>query len=341
MNSQQLKERMMEDADLIIKVLESCEFHHIVFKERNSTIRCAFEEDSNPEGILINTDTLVAINYSRNIKGDIYTLVQHKIGTRNFGETHRYMCSILGFNATSNFVRRKFFGGHFSQMNTIEQDEEYIYPENHLENNYTKVFNEKFLKDGISLFSQFRYDLHFDERTQRIIVPYHTENGLVGTTGRYNGSFKKDDVPKWKVIDNFKKGDYLYGLYQNYNDIIKRNLVVVTESEKAPMQMSSWGYHYGVAVGSHSVSVKQASQLRHLAQTIIIAFDEGIDEAEIIEQCKKIKQGLFSKVRVGYIYDRHNKYLKKGSLSSPTDHGKDVFLALCRECVTYIDGGNI
>lgn len=336
MNSQQIKEKMMEDADLIIKVLESCEFHHIRFKERNSEIRCAYDEESNPEAIMINTDTLRAFDYGRNINGDIFTLVQHKMGMKNFGETYRFVCSVLGISPQSSFVRRKFFGGHFSKMNSIEQEEEYIYPEDYLEKNYTRVFNERFLNDGISLFAQFRYNLHFDDETQRIIVPYMTENGLVGTTGRYNADHKKDDVPKWKVIDNFKKGDYLYGLYHNYNDIIRRNLVVVTESEKSPMQMSTMGFHYGVAVGSHSISQKQASQLRHLAQTIIVAFDEGISEETIIEQCRKIKQGMFSKVRVGYIYDRENKYLKKGSLSSPTDHGRDVFLALCRECVIYI-----
>lgn len=328
---------MMEDTELIIKVLEYCEFHHIRYRERNSSIRCAFDEDSNPEGVLINTDNLRSFYYKDRIDGDIFTLIQHKMGFKKFGETYKFICSVLGFSSSGDFVKRRLFGGHFSKMRSFDDREEYIYPEDYLSKYYTRVFNERFLRDGISLYAQFRYELHFDELEQRIIVPYMTENGLVGTTGRYNGEIDPDStLPKWRIVDMFRKEDYLYGLYYNYSEIVKRNLVFVGESEKFPMQLTSMGFDYGVSTGTKKISSTQAAQLRHLAGAVILAYDEDVTEEELIEECQKIKQGLLSKVRVGYIYDRENKILPKGSKAAPSDFGKEGFLYLCKHCVTYI-----
>ena len=37
--------------------------------------------------------------------------------------------------------------------------------------------------------------------------------------------------------------------------------------------------------------------------------------------------------KIGFILDKENKYLPKGSKVSPIDLGKEIFLKLCDECL--------
>ena len=37
--------------------------------------------------------------------------------------------------------------------------------------------------------------------------------------------------------------------------------------------------------------------------------------------------------KIGFILDKNNKYLPKGSKASPIDLGKEVFFKLCDECL--------
>lgn len=336
MNATQVKDKLINDSDSVIKILEACGFHYVDFNEDKNEIRCAFDEGYNPTSILVNMDNMMSHDFGRNVSGDIFTLIEKKLNV-SFKQAFKTVCNILGITNSGVIPeQRKLFGGRYAKMQSITTEDELIYDEGHMEKWYVKSFNDRFLKDGISLAVQFRYDLHYDLLSHRIIVPYYTENGLVGTTGRYNGNYEEDGVPKWLATDKFKKGRYLYGLYQNRNEIMRRSLVIVGESEKFVMQLSTMGYDYGVSTGGKNITDYQAGQLKHLAKTIILAFDEDVTEEELIEQCNKIKSGLFSNVRVGYILDKEGVILKKGSKASPTDFGKDSFNYLCKNCVKYI-----
>lgn len=336
MNATQLKEKLINDSDSVILILEKCGFHYVDFNQDKNEIRCAYDEGLNPTSILVNLDNMMAHDFGRSVSGDIFTLIEHKLNC-SFKVAFKTVCGIIGVSDSGVVPQqRKLFGGRYSKMQSMVTDDEFIYDEGHMSKWYEKSFNDRFLKDGISLAVQFRYDLHYDLLSHRIIVPYYTENGLVGTVGRYNGDYEEDGVPKWLATDKFKKGHYLYGLYQNRNEIMKRSLVIVGESEKFVMQLSTMGFNYGVSVGSKNITDYQASQLKHLAKTVILAFDEDVTEEELIEQCHKIKRGLFSGVKVGYIIDKKNEIMPKGSKASPSDFGKKSFQYLCKNCVKYI-----
>ena len=41
--------------------------------------------------------------------------------------------------------------------------------------------------------------------------------------------------------------------------------------------------------------------------------------------------------KVGYIYDKENVIIPKGSKGSPSDYGKEAFLELCKSHVVWIN----
>ena len=52
---------------------------------------------------------------------------------------------------------------------------------------FIKHPNVRFLKDNITLATQYKFDIRYDTKTNRIVVPWYDKNGvLVGATGRYN-----------------------------------------------------------------------------------------------------------------------------------------------------------
>ena len=72
------------------------------------------------------------------------------------------------------------------------------------------------------------------------------KNGkLVGITGRYNFN-DLGKYPKWKALKNFSKGNYLYGIFENYENIKNAGYVLIGESEKFVMQLDTMGLFRGM-----------------------------------------------------------------------------------------------
>ena len=74
-----------------------------------------------------------------------------------------------------------------------------------------------------------------------------------------------------------------------------------------------------------------------MTSKIILAYDEGLEEDQIRTQAEKlILDNAMFRNKVGYVFDRDNSILPKGSKASPSDLGKDAFLELIKNHVTYI-----
>ncbi|PWG68157.1 hypothetical protein DEM28_25105, partial [Enterobacter mori] len=59
--------------------------------------------------------------------------------------------------------------------------------------------------------------------------------------------------------------------------------------------------------------------------------DEGLDEEHSLTIAKSLKFENFFKNEVGYIFDRENKYLPKGSKMAPADLDKRSLECLIRD----------
>lgn len=330
-----LKQHIIKTDGAIELILENLGFCKI--RNLNKEIRCARDEGRNPTSIKINKDTLGTICFSTNTKGDIITLAQEKLGT-SFHETLSIISKIVNFNEV-DFKIQLPFGGYYKKIGVNKELDSKIKTYNiDILNQYSNIPNIMFFKDGISPQVQINYGVGYDSLSGRITVPWYSlDMELCGVMGRLNKQELEEYEIKWFPLIAFEKSKTLFGYSQNYINIQKKDCLIVSESEKSPMQLSSMGMDIGLSLGGSYMSEIQANHIKSLFVTRnIVALDEGLPEEHSIEIAKKLKFNNFFQNHVGYIYDRENKYMKKDSKVSPTDQGRDVFQKLLKECTIWI-----
>src|SRR5690606_25677865 len=88
-------------------------------------------------------------------------------------------------------------------------------------------------KDGIFQDVISKYDIRFDEESNRIIFPHFKhddKNKVVGIIGRtVNPAYKELNIPKYFSMNGirYEKSKNLYGLSHNINEIKKRGKIIV------------------------------------------------------------------------------------------------------------------
>ena len=340
MDIAQLKEKLCDNEESIRTILEEAGFVNI--HKSNNGFRCAFEEGGNDSSVSVNSSTLKSIVFSRNIQGDIITLIQKKLNLE-FIDAFKWICAKLGYS--TSYKKKDIilpFGGawkRFSKDTYVE--EEYTTYDESILDGFGKGANHLFIKDGISIQAQERYECLYDVASNRFCVVWRDMFGkIIGITGRYNGDWKKDGVAKWFPIIPFTKGTHLFGLNLNYNSIVSNEVVIILESEKAPMQLSSWGLDVGVGLGGNVVTDQRANIIKALRpKTIIVALDEGLDVDISRKNAELLKSdNSLYKNKVCYIHDKNNKYLAKDSKNSPTDIGYEGFKKILNDedCVVWV-----
>lgn len=320
MEAYKIKEKLIQNEDLLINVLEKYGFCHIK-KIKQDEIRCAYDEDSNPTSVVINLENLFCTIWSKNVRGDIYSILQFNSG-QTFSEVHNYLCSLFDGEEVEEITHKKqLFGGWFHKFIGSEIKEQ-IYDESILKE-YKTISNIRFLEDNISARTQRKFNIMYDYKTQYVMIPwYNCEGKLVGVRGRNNDD--ESNAPRYMTFHSFKKGDYLYGYNVNREEIIEKRSVIFVESEKATMQLYDMGIRNAVSVGSHTLTKQQILHLKYDADEIIIAFDKDVTREEVIKECKKIKEVL-PNIKIYIIWDYDNLLDEK---DSPTDKGIEIFKQL-------------
>jgi hypothetical protein len=138
---------------------------------------------------------------------------------------------------------------------------------------------------------------------------------------RYNSLNVPEEISKWLPIIPFSKSYTLFGFSENYLDIVEQDCVIISESEKAPMQLESKGITNGIGLGGSYINSPQVNFIKSLnIKNTILAYDEGLEEEFIREQAKKlIMDTPFIKNQVGYIFDANHEILEQGKKQSPSD----------------------
>jgi len=342
MNIIQLNEYLQGDYDKIEELLNKTGFYNISTNRSKNEIRCAREYGHNATSVSVNVNNLYSKCYSTNIKGNLITLIQ-KRNKWNFGETLRTVSEILNIdNITFMNQNQLPFGGYYKKIFN-EQDVNYIelptYDEKILDNYHIKP-SALFYKDGINYNVQEKYKIGYDRETDRIVVAWRDTNGkIIGIMGRYNSTKVPEEISRWMPIIPFSKSYTLFGFSENYTNIVEEDCVIILESEKAPMQLESYGINYGLGLGGSHISLTQESFIKSLnVRTVILAYDEGIEEEFAREQALKLVVDTpFVKNKVGYIYDAENHYLKNGMKQSPSDLQLGDFNALIQNKIRWVN----
>lgn len=339
MDVSQLKDRLYGNTEYIYQLLESAGFLNI--RPNGDEFRCQWDEGHTNGGVQLKINSLKANAYSMNFSGDIITLIQNKLDL-SFGRAMKWICSELGFS-DDDFEKREIklpFGGVFKQIKReiYGVDECKTYPEDVL-NEYGVIPCVRFLNDGISATTQEKYGVGYDVASNRITVPWRNVYGeVIGIMGRINDDDPPIDMAKWFPIIAFSKNNSIFGMYENYNSIIEKDICFIGESEKTSMVLDSMNMPVGLGLGGNVLSDFKASLVKSMRpKTIILIMDEGLDENVSKRNAEALKSNnTYYKNRVGYVYDRENKYIPKGSKASPYDYGKEVLEKLVKECTIWV-----
>ena len=274
---EQIKERLLEQPESIEHILNTFGFDKIRIDQKE--IRCAFEQGSNPTAVVIrlqDNPNLFVKDYGRNMS---YDLINYLVKSKNiqFKDVMNVIKQELHLDSIYNYRRKVgLFGGLYDKISRSSGDFEVkTYPEEILRQ-YGNTPNLLWLRDGISLETQRKWGVGYCVETQRITLPIRTSTGeIMAVKGRCN--YVPDEFEaKYLYLVQGPMSQTLFGYSENYSSLYENDVIVV-ESEKSVLKMSSWGYNNVVALGSNSLSTTQAKLLMSLnPKSVIFMLDKGL-----------------------------------------------------------------
>lgn len=113
-----------------------------------------------------------------------------------------------------------------------------------------------------------KWQLGFDEQSNRVVVPIYDSGELVGWSKRTVG----DDQPKWLHSEGLEKSRLLFGL-----DRISSDAAIVVEAPLSVIMLDQYGVSNSVATFGCKMSDAQARMLRANFNTVMLWYDP--DEA--------------------------------------------------------------
>lgn len=275
---EEVKAKLLEDSRSIEHILDFFGFDKIRSNQRE--IRCAFEPGMNPTAVVIrlqNNENLFVKDYERNISLDfINYLVKSK--DIPFKDVMNAIKQELHLDSIYNFKRKVgLFGGIYSnisrnngEISVTTYPDEVLIP-------YGNITNTLWLKDGISLSTQRKWQIGYDVASQRITMPIRTSTGeIMAVKGRCN--YDPDEFePKYLYLIQGPMSQTLFGYSENYSNLYEGNVIIV-ESEKSVLKLDSWGYNNAVALGSNSLSPTQAKLIVSLnPKSVTFMLDKTLD----------------------------------------------------------------
>ena len=340
MTSKELKEYLTNNPNKIEMILEDLGFHKI--KNHGEYITCAVEGYNNPNGVSVLIDGLLVNSFTTHyeFKGHLFDLVANVKVYINFGDTMRYIHTLLGLKYDYNgktskprdsvldFFKKYDRGSRSHTSNNIKN-----YSDEEIEKLYDKCPYIGWVQEGILPSVQEKFGVGFHESSNRVVVIHRMWDsgkvcGVIGRTLRSKTEIELFDIPKYFPIIKYKKSMNLFGLWENKEEIKKNNEVIIVESEKAVMQLMSKGYGNVVAVGCHDLSEEQVRILISLDVDITIAYDKDIELDFVKKECSKFK-GMRN---IYYIYDELGLLKDK---ESPADKHVKIWRALYKRKVKY------
>ncbi|HDK7194906.1 TPA: hypothetical protein PTV74_003213 [Clostridium botulinum] len=317
-----IKDMLKDNEDKLYEILTDIGCHNI-HKSSQNQFRFGLDDEGSGSGNSLLIDTLKYKSFSRDISGDIITLVS-RMKNIELNESIRWLGNKLNI-ANTYFERKPItlpFNGFFKKYSKIQHTENYIlktYDRKKLFKYIQYGTSLLFIQDGISAIVQEEFNIGYDIASNRIAIPWIDENGdLVGIMGRKNKIELYEKECKYLPIIDFTKSFVLYGLYQNYKNILNSNYMIICESEKSVLKGREIGLNNVISLGGNNISPRQASLIKSMCCDVIIALDEGISLEHCKEEAEKVKINNPFFANNVYIVDMDmtkNNYIKEKKLA--------------------------
>lgn len=319
---QELKQYIL-DNNLIETILLEIGCHDI--KHKNGFFQCANADGDNTTAICVyEQENLSTVNYTRqmintNRATDLIDLVCYTMDL-SFVKGLEFICDVIGLDYYHDFEEE--LPDSFKvikmlkqmELGFVNEQEKPLIPIDECILNYYKPYvNDLFKEDGISYHTQRYFDIGFDPETNRYTIPIRSEKGdLVGVKGRYFDREVPKNENKYVYLEPCAKSRIVFGLDKTEEHIRVAKKVFVFESEKAVLQLWSYGYTNSGSIGGKKPSKHQVDLLSRLAVPIVLCFDKDVEKKEVEEIANLFPNG----VPIYYIYDEDNILNEK---ESPSD----------------------
>lgn len=323
-----IKEKLITNTDALIELLEDFGFEKIT--ARVSEIRCARDADGGGNNIQIrlnNNDGVYVTDYARGTREDIIAYLIKEKGV-DFRTVVQSMKKIL--NLSDDWGSQKklsLFGGWYDSVGKkVNEIPVKTYPDSILDR-YDMTPNERWLKDGITIEAQRFYQVGYDTESQRIIFPIRSaETGeIMAIKARRNYSTDDESDPKYIYLIPGPMSQTLFNYAESYGDLYNNEIWVV-ESEKTIMQVYGFGYRNVVALGSHTLSEKQAQLILQLnPKKVIMALDEGLAFEETEKNLRLLQTFTTLRDLEFWYWDSTIDQTIKNTKISPSDLGQEYF----------------
>lgn len=351
MNKNQIKEYLLDNPQKIKDILEDlgCDNVKIIQNKRVQSSRPNFDEEhhDNKSSIQVKLNKMLSViiytdnEFKKQEYADIFSLIEY-IKQCKFNRAIKYVCNICGIKYTGHIQQEANISESYNFIkkykNRANRGKGNIIQSNHLDESFLSQFIRNdckiFIDDNINSLTQAKFQVSYDSLDNRVVFPIRDDLGkLLTFKGRtLDKNYKINGTPKYIYYYTYIGEQYLFGLYENYFDILSSNELYIFEAEKSVMQCDSMGINNCVSINKKTISPIQLNKLLKLGKTIVLCFDKDVTLEEISVECKKFK-GL---CKVYYIYDVLNLLGKK---ESPSDNGLEIFLKLSKECRFEYTGG--
>ncbi|MBU5462369.1 hypothetical protein [Lachnoclostridium sp. MSJ-17] len=352
LTAKDVKQYIFENG-LIPDVLEKIGCKHIKKVDRignNSFYQCSNIDGSKYNAIQVYCNPYINIsNFTRNIGGDnpdIFALIQYNKKLK-FYDAFRYLCKILGIEGKTKdelLKPTKDFDFDNYDNDDIEHEDEEI-PRTEQKIDYqselandikwyfgcVSMLHESWFREGILPLTRSKFDIRYSYKKNRIVFPirHYLTGDIIAISGRTTVDYANDfDIPKYKTTAHYSKSQNVFGLYENYDSIIRSGFATIFEAEKSVFKRDTVGKatgdYTGVAIQGHFMSNEQAKILCDLnLNEYIVAMDKDVIFEEVEYICSKLY--AYGAKKVTYIWDSDNLLDEK---DSPADRGYKIYQQL-------------
>jgi DNA primase len=291
---------------------------------------CCFHEGDNNSSLSFNSDKNVFRCMACDTKGGLINFVM-EYHNKSFVQAIEYILQLVNIPFEEREYSEIVEYLHKTNHKIIEKEviNRVFLPESTIYQ-YTKEPIIEWINEGIQQDILDKYNVRYDKKGNAIIFPIRDINGnIIAIKARTRYENHADlGIPKYMYYQKIITNDFLFGLYENIEQIKKRNEVIIFEGCKSVMLAEGYDYPNCVSLETNNFNEYQINLLLQLKCNIVIALDKGmkITNQQGLKNTKDttyINIGLLPKfTNVEVIEDRYGLLPPK---ASPVDCGKEVF----------------
>jgi len=339
---------------LIGDVLEKIGCKHIKRVERygdDSYYQCANVDGTKTTAIQVYCTPYINVtDYTRSIGSnpDLIGLIQYNKKLK-FYDAFRYLCKILGIEGKTKDELLKpkknidTYIDDYYDDDTDYEDEEICKAEK--EKNYQSqlakdiswynscvpYLHESWYREGIMPWMRDKFGIKYSYKKHRVVFPirHYLTGDIIAISGRTTIDCAEElGIPKYKTTAHYSKAQNVFGLYENYESIIRSGFATIFEAEKSVFKRDTVGKATGdftaVAIQGHFLSDEQAKILCDLnLNEYIVAMDKDVSLEDVEYICSKLY--VYGAKKVSYIFDSDDMLNEK---DSPADKGYKAYKQL-------------